>query len=252
MASVPLIGELVDASAPQTMYIAPNGYLVLQISGGSVALASYDVTVVSGPNIDVILTDEAGYVDYMNGGLLPASYSLQGTFLDTRHAAYYGNIADGVNYLIVDNTFQGSAQPNGQTVRVAYYAMAIIPGAQTSSSASVSIDGILLAAGLIFLFAMAVIAALLTITKSLKMKQSRWPFYDRHESDPLHQESPSQFLSKNQKPHRIYLQSKTVVQPILVHAIGRCPSCNGIIAKEWEQCSKCGWAVDRSKLRPFK
>jgi len=174
----------------------------------------------------------------MNGGLLPASYSLQGTFLDTRHAAYYGNIADGVNYLIVDNTFQGSAQPNGQTVRVAYYAMAIIPGAQTSSSASVSIDGILLAAGLIFLFAMAVIAALLTITKSLKMKQSRWPFYDRHESDPLHQECRVNSFQKIRSP----IASTFNPRRCSTYS-GPCnramPSCNGIIAKEWEQCSKC-------------
>ena len=239
-----------DAASPQTAYIDPNGCLVLQISGSSVSLASYDVTVVSGPNVDVILTDAAGYVDYMNGVLEPSSYSLQGTFLDTRHAAYYGDMAEGINYLIVDNTVQGSAQPNGQTVQITYYARAIIPGVQ-SSSASVSIDDILLGAGLILLFAMAVIAILLTVSKSLKMKQSRLPFYDRHESDPLHLESSSQFLSRDQKPRRIYLQSKNVVQPILVHAIGRCPSCNGIIAKEWQQCSKCGWTVDRSKLRPF-
>lgn len=251
LASMPLIGEQVEAATPQTKDIAPNGYLVLQISSSHAVPSSYDVSVVSGPNIDVILTDEAGYVEYINGGLESAPYSVLGTYLDTRHAAYYGNMANGTHYLIIDNTFQGTAQPNGQTVRVTYSAGTVNAGSQTSSNSSIMINGILPIGGLILLFAIAAIFALVVIRKSSKMKQFSLPFYYRHDHDPSQQTSSIRAFSGHQKPHRVYLQAKTAVRPILVLAIGRCPMCNGIIANEWTQCTKCDWTVDRSKLRPF-
>ena len=233
MAALPLISEQAEAVSSHSQDIAPNGYLVLQMLGSS---------------DDVILTDETGYIDYMNGGLSNASYSVLGTFLDTRRAAFYGEIGNGTNYLIIDNTFQGSAQPNGQTAQVTYDARSIIVGIQTSSEASISISGILFMAGIVILFAIAAFVSLVAIDR---MRQSRLPFYQRHDRHPSRLQ-PFTRGSVSQKPHRIYLQANTAVQPILVHAIGRCPNCNGIIANEWTQCTKCGWIVDLSGLRPFE
>jgi hypothetical protein len=252
LASISLIGEQVEAATPQTIDIAPNGYLALQISGSSANPSFYDVLVINGPNIDVILTDEAGYVDYRNGELESVSYSVLGTYLDTRHASYYGNMANGTHYLIIDNTLQGTAQPNGQAVRVTYSSGTINAGIQTGSNQSVSITGILLIGGLILLLAIAAIITLLVISKSLKMKQFPLLFNNRHEHDLADRAPSIRAFSDHQKPHRIYLQTKPAVRPILVHAIGRCPTCNGIIANEWTQCTKCDWTVDRSKLRPVK
>jgi hypothetical protein len=252
LASISMIGEQVEAATPQTEDIAPNGYLALQISGSSAMHSFYDVLVVSGPNIDVILTDEVGYVEYKNGGLGSVSYSVLGTYLDTRHASYYGNMANGTHYLIIDNTLQGTAQPNGQTVRVTYSSGTINAGIQTGSGQSISINGLLLIGGLILLLAIAAIITLVVISKSLKMKQFPLLFNNRHEHDLADRASSIRAFSDHQKPHRIYLQTKPAVRPILIHAIGRCPTCNGIIANEWTQCTKCDWTVDRSKLRPFK
>jgi hypothetical protein len=252
LASIPLIGEQVEAATPQTIDIAPNGYLALQIPGSSVIPSFYDVLVVHGPNIDVILTDEAGFVDYKNGQLESASYSVLGTYLDTRHASYYGNMENGTHYLIIDNTLQGTAQPNGQTVRVTYSSGTINAGIQTGSNQTISITGILLIGGLILLLAIAAIITLLVISKRLKMKQLLLLFNNRHEYDLADRAPSIRAFSDNQKPHRIYLQTKPAVRPILIHAIGRCPTCNGIVANDWMQCSKCGWIVDRTKLRPFK
>jgi hypothetical protein len=251
LASMPLICEQVKAATPQTIDIAPNGYLVLQISGSSAIPSFYDVLVINGPNVDVILTDETGYVDYRNGELGSVSYSVLGTYLDTRHASYYGNLANGTHYLIIDNTFQGTAQPNGQIVRITYSSGAINAGILTGSGQSISINGILLIGGLILLLAIAAIITLMVISRSLKMKQIPLLF-NRHERDLVDRAPSIRAFSDHQKPHRIYLQTKPAVRPILVHAIGRCPTCNGIIANDWTQCSKCGWTVDRSKLRPFK
>ena len=252
LASMPLICVQVEAATPQTIDIAPNGYLALQISGSSSILSFYDVLVVSGPNIDVILTNEAGYVDYRNGELGSVSYSVLGTYLDTRHASYYGNMANGTHYLIIDNTLQGTAQPNGQTVRVTYSSGTINAGIQTGSGQSISINGLLLIGGLILLLAIAAIITLVVISKSLKMKQFPLLFNNRHEHGLADRAPSIRAFSDRQKPHRIYLQTKPAVRPILVHAIGRCPTCNGIVANDWMQCTKCDWTVDRSKLRPFK
>jgi hypothetical protein len=252
LASIPLICEQVEAAAPHTEDIAPNGYLALQISGSSANPSFYDVLVVSGPNIDVILTDEAGYVDYRNGELGSVSYSVLGTYLDTRHASYYGNMANGTHYLIIDNTLQGTAQPNGQIVRITYSSGTINAGIQTSSDHSISITGFLLIGGFILLLAVAAIITLVVISKSLKMKQFPLLFNNWNEHDLANRAPSIRDFSDRQKPHRIYLQTKPAVRPILVHAIGRCPACNGIVANEWTQCSKCGWTVDRSKLRPVK
>lgn len=252
LASTLLIGEQVEATTPQTIDIAPNGYLALQISGSSAIHSFYDVLVVSGPNIDVILTDEAGYVEYKNGGLESVPYSVLGTYLDTRHAAYYGNMTNGTHYLIIDNTLQGTAQPNGQIVQITFSSGTFNAGIQTGSDRSISITGILLIGGLILLLAIAVIITLVVISRSLKMKQFPLLFNNRHEHDLADRAPSIRAFSDSQKPYRIYLQTKPAVRPILVHAIGRCPTCNGIIANDWMQCSKCGWIVDRSKLRPFK
>ena len=252
LASIQLIGEQVEAATPHTENIALNGYLALQISGSSTIPSFYDVLVVSGPNIDVILTDEAGYVDYRNGELESVSYSVLGTYLDTRHASYYGNMANGTHYLIIDNTLQGTAQPNGQIVRITYSSGTINAGIQPGSNQSISINGILLIGGLILLLAIAAIITLLVISKSLKMKQFPLLFNNRHEHDLADRAPSIRAFSDHQTPHRIYLQTKPAVRPILVHAIGRCPTCNGIVANDWMQCSKCGWTVDRTKLRPFK
>jgi hypothetical protein len=251
LASTSFIGEQVEAANPQTQDIALDGYLALQITSSSAIPSFYDVLVVRGPNIDVILTDEAGFVDYKNGELASAHYSVLGTFLDTRHASYYGNMANGTYYLIIDNTLQGTAQPNGQTVRVTYSSGTVIAGMGTSSDSFVPIGGILTIGGLILVSAMVAIVALAVIYRSSRRKQSSLAFYDQHESGPAHQERSIR-SSSAQEPNRIYLQAKPVVQPIRIHAIGRCPMCNGIIAKEWKECTKCNWTVDRSKLRSFK
>jgi hypothetical protein len=246
------IGEQVEAANPQTQDIAPNGYMALQITSSSAIPSFYDVLVVEGANIDVILTDEAGFVDYKNGELESVHYSILGSFFDTRHASYYGNMANGTYYLIIDNTLQGTAQPDGQPVRVTYSSGAIIAGIETDLDTFVSIGGILTVGGLILASAIVAIVALVVIYKSSRRTQSSPPFYDRRNSGPANQGRSVRTVSDHKKPYRIYLQAKPSLRPIRVHAIGRCPMCNGIIAKEWTECTKCNWTIDRSKLRLLK
>jgi hypothetical protein len=249
---MPLIGEQVEAASPRTADIAPNGYLTIQIPGSSTIPSFYDVLVIGGPNIDVILTDEAGFVDYKNGELESANYSVLGTYLDTRQASYYGNMAEGTNYLIIDNTPQGTAQPNSQPVHISYSAGIVNVGTQTGSDSSNIISGILPIGGLILLCAIAAILAFAVISKSQKMKHFSLPFYHRRNHDASRRAPSIRDFSDPNKPHHVHLQAEVAVRPILVRAIGRCPTCNGIIANEWTQCTKCGWTVDRSKLRSFK
>jgi len=246
-----MIGE-VDAASPQTVDIAPNCYLAIQFSGSSTIPSSYQVAVVSGPNIDVILTDLSGYVEYMNGGAESIPHSSLGTDFDTRYAAYYGDLTNETYCLIIDNTAFGAAQPNGQTVRITYSYGTGGAGIPPSSDFITSLFGALIIGGPILLIAIVVFIAWMTISRRSKMKHSPIPFLGRRSKYPADRVPSTQAVFDPRKPHLVYPVTESAVRPILVHAIGRCPMCNGIIADEWTQCTKCEWSIDRTKLRRFK
>jgi hypothetical protein len=251
LACMPMIGEA-GASSPQTVDIAPNCYVAIQFSGSSVIPSSYQVTVVSGPNIDVILTDLSGYVEYMNGGVESISHSVLGTYFDTRDAAYYGDLTNGTYCLIIDNTAFGTAQPGGQTVRVTYSYGSGGAGIPPSSDFFSSLFGALIIGGPILLIAIVVFVAWMTISRRSKMKPSPIPFLGRLGKGPADRVPSTQAVFDPRKPHLVYPVAESMIRPILVRAIGRCPMCNGIIADGWTQCRKCGWATERTKLRPFR
>jgi hypothetical protein len=154
--------------------------------------------------------------------------------------------------LIIDNTPQGSAQPDGEPVQVTYSSGTIIAGSETSPDSFVSIGGILTVGGFILASAIVAIVALAVIYKSSRRTRSILPFSDRQDGSPADQEMSVRTNTDLKKPYRIYLQAKPVVRPIRVHAIGRCPVCNGIIAKDWTECTKCSWTVNRLELRLLK
>jgi hypothetical protein len=251
LALMPMVGEA-EAVSPQTVDIAPNCYVAIQFSGSSAVPSSYQVTVVSGPNIDVILTNLSGYVEYMNGGSESIPHSFLGTDFDTRYVSYYGDLTNETYCLIIDNTAFGTAQPSGQTVRVTYSYGTGGAGIPPSSDFFASLFGVFLIGGPIILIAIVAIIAWMTIKRGSRMRHSPLSSRWRRNNDPADRSLSTQSYFDPQKPHRVYLQAKSPVRPILVHAIGRCPNCNGIIADEWAQCTKCDWPVDRSKLRPFK
>lgn len=116
-----ILGQAGLASAIQTTETIPaNGYTAIPFSSSQTIHVVYDISVISGPNIDIILTDSSGFDAYRAGGSSSIPYLITASNLNTRHGAYEGSIPSGSYYLIIDNSIQGTAQPNGQAVTVSY------------------------------------------------------------------------------------------------------------------------------------
>ncbi|HHT76013.1 MAG TPA: hypothetical protein GXZ80_08215 [Euryarchaeota archaeon] len=114
-----VVADTASASSPVTVTIQPGQALFLEFDSVWQTKLSYDVEVISGPNIDVIVTDERGYESYFN----PFStlwYYPEASYLNTRSASVTTNVQGGQYYLIIDNSMAGRATPDGQPVTVRY------------------------------------------------------------------------------------------------------------------------------------
>lgn len=108
----------VSAAPTKTITIQPGQYYVIEFDSFFQTSMSYHVKVISGPNVDVIVTDETGYGQFKSLWSLNVWYYPEASRLNTRDATVSGNLGDGHYYLIVDNSMFATAQPNGQSVIV--------------------------------------------------------------------------------------------------------------------------------------
>lgn len=218
---------------------------------------SYHVKVVSGPNVDVILTDETGYAQFKSLWSLSVWYFPEASRLNTRDATTSGNLGDGHYYLIVDNSMFATAQPNGQTAIV-------------SVTFSTSPGPLLVLLAIIGLFVMiAILWALIHyIRKTSKKMDDR---YGRNEwmcprcswkgfagqsacprcgfTVPQYVPPPTAYKIRvpptnvkgpvNERPH---------ASPNNMKVNGHCSKCGKPLPTEAEYCMFCGTAVQREAV----
>ncbi len=108
----------VSAAPTKTITIEPGQYYVIGFEPFVQATMSYHVKVISGPNVDVILTDETGYGQFKSLWSLNIRYYPEVSRLNTRDASYSSNMGAEPYYLIIDNSMAATAQPNGQSATV--------------------------------------------------------------------------------------------------------------------------------------
>lgn len=231
-----LVGS-VEAADPQTVTIPSGSGYSMSISGILGIHLVYDISVTSGPNVDILLTDEDGYHSYGNGGLTSIPYLVQGSVLDTRHASYDGNLPSGKYYLIIDNSIIGTAESNGQAVQISYSISTSIAGIQTNPNSSFSADWLILI-GIIITITGVIVIAFLIGNRGTKVN---------HQTPQMQYN----YAPPYQPPQGPVPPSQQYYRPIHVNASGHCPLCNGIIEEGWSVCANCGWVVDLSRIRPL-
>ncbi len=114
-----LIADTASAAQSGTDTIPSGGAKIYEFEYSGTISLKYSVKVLSGPEVDVIVTDQAGmdqYTDPFKMMTYIASYSK----LATRDASFSNNINGGHYYIIIDNSERGVANPNGQPVKVSY------------------------------------------------------------------------------------------------------------------------------------
>lgn len=112
----------IDVSADrisEVVTIQPGEYETYEFKYSSRIWLTYDVEVLSGPNIDVIITNEEG-LKQIQDPFLKMSYISSYSKLDTRHARFSDRIESGHYFIIIDNSNIGNAKPNDQPVEVLY------------------------------------------------------------------------------------------------------------------------------------
>ena len=147
-----------------TETILSGHYMALPIDTSAVIQISYSIQVVSGPNIDVILTDGSGYSQYTSNSL-SFQYLPQGSRLNTRSASANVEVDTGRWYLIIDNTNAGSAVPSGQSVIVDYGVSTSLAGISTGDGSYISIGAVIAIVATLVIIVIVIVVAYLVSKK---------------------------------------------------------------------------------------
>jgi len=115
----PFIADAASAASSRTVTIQSGQALFLEFNSFIQTRFSYEVKVISGPNIDVIFTDDRGYESY-NNPFASLWYYPDVSRLNTRSVSVSDDIQGGHFYIIIDNSMRGTADSNGQAVTVSY------------------------------------------------------------------------------------------------------------------------------------
>ncbi|OPX65676.1 MAG: hypothetical protein A4E29_00019 [Methanomassiliicoccales archaeon PtaB.Bin134] len=141
-----------------TTTVQSGYYMALPIDASMVIKISYSVDVISGPNIDVILTDSTGYSQYTSSSL-SFQYLPDGSRLNTKHASASVDVDSGRWYLIIDNTDRGSAVPSGQNAVVEYSVVTSVSGFSTGDGEFIRIEAVIALCVIVAIIIIAIIVA---------------------------------------------------------------------------------------------
>lgn len=147
-----------------TETILSGHYMALPIDASAVIKIIYSIQVTSGPNIDVILTDGAGYSQYISSSP-SVQYLVQGTRLNTRSASASVEVDSGRYYLIIDNTNTGAATPSGQSVIVSYSVSTSLAGISTGDGQYISIGAAIAAIAILVTIVVVIVVAYMASKK---------------------------------------------------------------------------------------
>ena len=114
-----LIADTASASQSGTDTIPSGGAKIYEFEYSGTISLTYNVKVLSGPNVDVIVTDSTGMDQYYERKPV-ISYISSFSALNTREASFSNNIDGGHYYIIIDNSNLGYATPGGQSVTLSY------------------------------------------------------------------------------------------------------------------------------------
>jgi hypothetical protein len=123
--------------------IESGHYMALPITANMVLKISYQIDVISGPNIDVILTDQTGYQAF-NSLFSNVQYLVAGTRLNTAHASASTTVDVGTWYPIIDNSMAGEAQPGGRAATASYDIATSAEGISTGGGGYITFEGMLM------------------------------------------------------------------------------------------------------------
>lgn len=217
-----IIPGITSAAQTKTITIQPGQAYIIEFDSFIQTSLSYQVRVIDGPNVDVILTDETGYAQYNNMAAY-ARYYPEASSLDVRYASLSDNLQGGHYYFIIDNTMMATAQPNGQ-------------------SATVSITFSTLPGPLVVILAMVLVGTLAFVILAYKRKWGRWKKSKIEDTRLKVQTLP------HKVPVRIYTNDSHVTEPstvvpIRVHVNGYCSKCGRPLPVGAKYCMICGTAI---------
>ena len=219
LATIAIVPSTVSAAESGTKVIPSGGYFVYEFSYSGTTHLSYQVTVNSGPNVDVIVTDEVGYAQYV-GVASTVQYSVTYSKLNTRSASFDNDIEGGHYYLIVDNSVQGSARPNGQSATVTYSFDAQPAG--------------LLTPWTLLLLGIALLMVGIVVVTVVVVKAYRRP--KRLPMEPQYPYNAPQTAAS--APPSVPPPMETISREPLQRAF--CPYCGGRVEASWNACPSCG------------
>ena len=204
------ITDMASAAESGTDTISSGGHIVYEFKSSSKISLNYNIKVLSGPNIDVLLVDENGFNQYNNMGLFSGMY-YKPTYskLDTRNAYYSGEISSGHYYLIIDNSWVGDASPGGRDVTISYS----IDAKPIGSSSIIA----LILIGVLFLIFLIVIVSIVSNRKNKQRLQNTAPIFPAQYSQPM---------TNNQ---------------------AFCPQCGSAIDKQYRFCPRCGTEITQPR-----
>jgi hypothetical protein len=198
-----------------TTTIESGHYLALPITARAVLEIEYQIDVISGPNIDVILTDDEGF-QMFNSLFSSTPYLVSGSRLDTAHASVSVEVDKGEWYLIIDNSLAGSAEPWGQAVTISYEVTTSLAGISLGDGSYLNIEAVTIIVAIVIIVVALVIVGLLYERSEKKKRGAK--------KIPVHVRQTVPGSSMSSVPKRVNF----------------CPDCGKPVQLGASFCERCG------------
>jgi hypothetical protein len=198
-----------------TKTIESGHYLALPITARAVLEIEYHIDVISGPNIDVILTNDEGF-EMFNSLFSNTPYLVEGSRFDIAHASASVEVDEGEWYLIIDNSMAGSAEPWGQAVMISYEV--------TTSWAGISLGG----GSYLGIEAVTTIVAIVIVVVALAI------------AGLLYEKSKKKERCAHKIPAHVRQTVTESSLPSVPEQVKFCPNCGKSVQMGASFCERCG------------